>query len=105
MKEKRQHNKELESLVKVLTNHYQSLAAAHCDPDLLQKYSTLLRFLKLGNVDSLLDAGRVKTQTEFLPTLSQYQVQNASLDEIGRIVSDEKTTRKDLEYIAIERFS
>jgi hypothetical protein len=96
------------ALLNVLTAHFKALAAAGSDETVLRQYSALLRFLKSRNnhfLDSLAHAERHTHSSERLPTLNDEQLRRASLAEIERLVTNEATTRKDLEFIAIQRFS
>jgi hypothetical protein len=95
-------------LLKVLTAHYHALAAARSDETVLKHYAALLRFLK-SNYSYLLEKGRVKRPGTELSrsshTISEDRLRKVSLSDLDKIVSDEKTPRKDLEFIAIQRFS
>jgi len=67
-----------------------------------------LRFLKSGKADFLVGhfhAESASPPSQGLLTLSDEKLRNASLDDIEKAVSDEATGRKDLECIAIQRFS
>ena len=75
---------------------------------LLKQYSALLRFLKSGKgklLENSFDAEPRIGATRQLPTLGEEELRRASLDDIAKWVSDEATPRKDLEFIAIQRFS
>src|SRR5437763_1006967 len=100
--------KESGVLLKVLTAHFKALESAGSDETILRQYSALLRFLKSSN-NNLLEshprAGRRTHSSQRGPTLSEEELRRASLDELESLVSNEATTRKDLEYIAIQRFS
>jgi hypothetical protein len=100
--------KETEVLMKVLTAHLKTLVAAGSDETLLRQYSALLRFLRSRDTNFLESLPRAKHRTDLssrLATLGGKQISNASLDDIDKLVNDEATARKDLEYIAIQRFS
>ncbi len=43
--------------------------------------------------------------SRILPAINEAELRNASLDELEKIVTDAGTARKDLEFIAIQRFS
>lgn len=95
-------------LLKVLTAQYKALVAARSDEIVLKQYAALLRFLKSRNDDFLETLAHQKSFAEpsrRLPTLTDDQLCKASLDDLEKLVSDEATARKDLEFIAIERFS
>lgn len=98
----------VELLVKVLTAHYESLVSAQSNAGLLREYAALLRFLKTRKGRAY-DASKRKARPPRVsgPTHwpSSESVAEASLDDIERIVSDEKSSRKQLEQIAIYRFS
>lgn len=101
-------NKDSGMLLKAITAHYHSLVAAGSDETILKQYAALLRFLRSGKAQFLGEPGHSKNRTDtrkLLPTLSDEELRRASLDDIDRLVSDESTTRKNLEYIAIQRFS
>jgi hypothetical protein len=101
-------NKERGILLKVLTAHFRELVAAKSDGNVLRQYSALLRFLKSGKADFLEAAAHTDQRvgaSRRLPSISEEELRRASLDDIARLVSDEATPRKDLEFIAIERFS
>lgn len=96
------------TLLKVLTAHYHSLVAARSDETILKQYAALLRFLRSGKTQFLEERGQSKHRADtrkLMPTMSDEELRRASLDDIDRLVSDESTTRKNLEYIAIQRFS
>ncbi len=100
--------KESGVLLKVLTAHYHALAAARSDETLLKQFAALLRFIKSGNAGFLHDAAHTKRGSDTrkpLPTLSDEDLRKASLDDLEKLVNDEATPRKDLEKIAIQRFS
>jgi hypothetical protein len=102
------NNKQSEVLLKVLTAHYHALVSARSDETLLKEYSALLRFLKLRKTRSLEDSAHAEHRTDTsrpLPTLTAEELRKASLDDIDKLVCDDVTSRKDLEYIAIQRFS
>jgi len=96
-------------LLKVLTAHYHALACARSDETVLKQYAALLRFLRSKHASFLEEHGKPKrTGTErplLSPTINEDELRNASLDELERIVSDGGTSRKNLEFIAIQRFS
>lgn len=100
-------NKENGVLLKVLTAHYHGLAAARSDETVLQQYAALLRFLKSKNqfLDELVHPKHRTHTRKLLPTFSDQELRGASLDDIDKLISDEATTRRELEYIAIQRFS
>src|SRR5436189_6479781 len=98
-------NQESKALLNVLTAHYRALASARSDETILHQYASLLRFLK-SNPHFLDERGDAKAhRSRPLPTITEDEVCKASLDDLERIVSDVKTARKDLEFIAIQRFS
>jgi len=95
------------ALLKVLSAHFHALVSARSDEIVLRQYAALLRFLRSRKPDFLQDTSprmRRPDSTGPLPTLSDEELQRASLDEIEKIVSDETRARKDLEYVAIHRF-
>ena len=101
-------NKDCGALLRVLTAHYHSLVAAGSDEIILKRYAALLHFLKSGNTQFLGKSFGSKQRSDtrkILPTFSDEELRRASLDDIDKFVSDEQTTRRDLEYIAIQRFS
>ena len=107
----REPEKEIDSgaLVRVLTAHFRSLTSAKCDETLLKQYSALLRFLRSGKgrfLDNLDERGHHSEPTHpTRPTLNEDDLRRSSLNDIAKLVSDEATPRKELEYIAIKRFS
>jgi hypothetical protein len=99
-------NKEHEILIKVLTAHFHALNAAGSDAMILRQYSALLRFLKSEKCDFLEVASHTEHHADISrPTLTEEELRRASLGDLERIVSDDVTPRKDLEFIAIQRFS
>ena len=101
---------ENEDLLHVLAAHYKALVAARSDDTVLRKYSLLLRFLKTRNGSLFKTETSAKSkiaQPRGLSNngLSEEELTNASLDEVERLVSDPTTPRKELERIAIRRFS
>jgi hypothetical protein len=95
-------------LLNVLTAHFHALVAAGSDETILRQYSALLRFLKSGKGELLEAAAHAERRARAsrpLPTLSEEELRRASLDDLARLVSDEATPRKELEFIAIQRFS
>jgi hypothetical protein len=95
-------------LLKVLTAHFHALVAARSDEGVLKQYSALLRFLKSDKGKSLKLADQEvhrRDQNLLLPFLDQEKLRRASLDDLSRLISDETTSRKHLESIAIQRFS
>src|ERR1035438_1689051 len=98
--------KEGRALLKVLTTHYHSLVSARSDEAILRRYSDLLRYLRSGGF-KVLDPARAEHRPDRrLPSLLDAgTLGKASLDELERLVNDEAIPRKDLEFIAIERFS
>jgi len=107
---KKNINKESEKLVKVLTAHFKALVEAKSDEAVLTQYSALLRFLRSRRSDFLQPAARdahlhPKTRKSPLGAAGREKLQEASLDELERLVNDDRTSRGDLESIAILRFS
>jgi hypothetical protein len=94
-------------LLKVLTAHFNALVSARSDEAVLRQYSALLRFLRSRPADFLERHAQGKQRTDPAPRLglSEEDVQKASLDALERLVNDEITPRRDLERIAILRFS
>ncbi|HEY0430724.1 MAG TPA: hypothetical protein VGC61_02865 [Pyrinomonadaceae bacterium] len=104
----RKHNKnEIRALPKILAAHYHALVEAGSDESILRQYEALLRFLrsKPQLLEGLLHAKHRTDRHKALPSLNEDELRRASLDDIDKLVSDEATARKDLEYIAIQRFS
>jgi len=56
-------------------------------------------------VERYLHAKHRTDQPLILPGLSEEDIQKASLNDLGRLVNDEAIPRRDLEHIAIQRFS
>jgi hypothetical protein len=102
-------NRDSGALLKVLTAHYRALVSARADETTLRQYASLLRFLKskpLHFLDEPGDAGGTRTaRAGPKPTINAEELCKASLDDLERIITDAKTPRKDLEIIAIQRFS
>jgi hypothetical protein len=95
-------------LLKVLTAHFHALASARSDETVLRQYSALLRFLKSGKGKFLGAPSHAERRSDpgrLLPRLCDEELLRASLDDIAKVVSDEATPRRDLECIAIQRFS
>src|SRR6185295_16041383 len=109
MRNKSSSTKESERLVRVLTAHFKALVEAQSDEALLTQYSALLRFLRSGRSDfsrSTVRDPHSRPRTRKSPlSANNKQLQEASLDELERLVNDERTSRKELEWIAIQRFS
>src|SRR5205823_11556642 len=86
-----------------------ALVSARSDETVLKQYAALLRFLKSNHPALLEEHGRVKSsstdRSRVFPTISEDEVRNASLDGLEKLVSSDETSRKDLEFIAIRRFS
>ena len=55
-------------------------------------------------VSRVLHSGLLKQEKQTQTTISPSEVAQLSLEQIERLVADEKTSRKTLEAIAIERF-
>ena len=102
-------NRANEALIKVLTSHYHSLVAAKSEETILGQYARLLRSLKsrptclLEGHDSV--KGERPSRSCSPSAIDEVALRKASLDDIEKIVIDDKTPRKDLEFIAIHRFS
>lgn len=109
MKDHTPDNQDIDRLVKVLTAHYRVLLSARSDKTLLEQYALLLRALR-SKAFSFLDDRREARATRsarssHVPTISQEELSKATLDDLENLVTDAKTGRKDLEFIAIQRFS
>ena len=101
-------NKENGTLLKVLTAHFHALVAAGSDETVLRQYSALLRFLKSRKgafLNDLVHREHGTHPSRTSPTLTDEELRRASLDDIDRLVNDSATSRKNLEFIAIQRFS
>jgi hypothetical protein len=101
------HNKETGILLKVLTAHYHSLVSAGSDETVLKQYSALLRFLKSRGGqfrDAAVQTGH-RSEASTSPTITDKQLRTASLEDLEKLIVDPATARRDLEYIAIRRFS
>jgi hypothetical protein len=109
MGEKTSDDKESGALLKVLTAHYHALVSARSDETVLTQYAALLRFLKSRSAQFLQYPGhakhRVPERSRLSPTITENELRAASLDDLEKLVSDERTSRIDLEFIAIQRFS
>jgi hypothetical protein len=97
------------ALLKVLMAHHRALVSARADETILRQYASLLRFLKAKHPHFLSesgDAGVTRTaRAGPKPTINEEELHRASLDDLERIITDARTPRKDLEFIAIQRFS
>ncbi|MBZ5726299.1 MAG: hypothetical protein LAP87_15035 [Acidobacteriia bacterium] len=96
------------ALLKVLTAHLNALVSARSDEAVIRQYSALLRFLKSRPADFLEHFAHVKHRTDQPPIstgMSDEDIQKASLDDLEKLVNDEATPRRDMERIAIQRFS
>ncbi len=107
---KKNGNTESEKLVRVLTAHFKALVEAQSDEALLTEYSALLRFLRSRRSDFFHPRARdphpnPKARKTPLSAASREKLQDASLDELERLVNDDRTSRRHLEAIAIQRFS
>jgi hypothetical protein len=102
-------NQDRGALLKVLTAHYRTLVSARSDETILRQYASLLRFLKARPPRFLDERGDGKAprsaRSRPIPTITEEELRNASLDDLESIVTDPKTARKNLEFIAIQRFS
>lgn len=93
-------------LLKVLTAHYNSLVLARSDESLVREYAALLRFLRSRQGKAIIrDKQRTGNSVRAQSNLTEEQLRTASLDDIAGLVMNDETPRKDLEFIAIERFS
>lgn len=103
----RPNKRETGVLLSVLTAHYNGLVAARSDETVLRQYARLLRLLKSknGSLEELVPSTHHRETHIQSPTLSENELRKCSLDDIDKLVKDEATARKDLEYIAIQRFS
>jgi len=100
--------KEGSLLLKVLTAHFKALVSAGSDETVLKQYAALLRFLKSERgkfLESSINAKRRSVLPEHSPKITTDQLRGASLDDLDRLVNDDATARRDLEFIAIQRFS
>lgn len=97
------------ALLKALTAHYRALVSARADEIVLRQYASLLRFLKSNPPDFLDERGDAKVaraaRVRPVPSINEEELHKASLNDLEAIVTDAKTARKDLEFIAIQRFS
>jgi hypothetical protein len=97
------------ALLKVLTAHYRALVSARADETILRQYASLLRFLKSKPPHFLDERGDARVtravRARPIPTINEEALCKASLDDLEQIITDAKTGRKDLEFIAIQRFS
>lgn len=102
-------NKDSSALLKVLTAHYNALVSARGDEVILRQYELLLRLLKSKSLELFSEEATRKIvripRPPALPIITDEELCRASLDDLERIVTDIKTTRKDLESIATRRFS
>ncbi len=107
MKDPMKENPESDLLLKVLTQHFHSLASAKCDEALLKQYSALLRLLRSKKGKSLeeLFGAADRHRTKGTVSVSAERLRGMSLADLERFVNDETTTRADLEFLATERFS
>src|SRR5258707_6906331 len=104
---KKNGNTESEKLVRVLTAHFKAVVEAQSDEALLTEYSALLRFLRSRRSDFFHPRARdphpnPKARKTPLSAASREKLQDASLDELERLVNDDRTSRRDLEAIAIQ---
>jgi hypothetical protein len=104
---KPEEGRETEALVRVLTAHYNSLVSAEANGDLLRQYSVLLRFLRRHAASLFREPPRgiSKKNQQSGRKFNAETLRTAPLEEIERIVNGGGLLRKDLEQIAIERFS
>jgi hypothetical protein len=101
-------NRDSGALLKVLTAHYRVLVSARSDANILRQYASLLRFLKSKPPHFPDERGDPKdarpARARPIPTINEEELRKASLDDLEIIITDAKTVRKDLEFIAIQRF-
>jgi hypothetical protein len=97
------------ALLKVLTAHYQALVSARSDKNILRQYASLLRALRSKSLHLLGQDEGPKTarnsRSRPLSAIRAEELHEATLDDLEKLVTDSKTIRKDLELIAIQRFS
>jgi hypothetical protein len=108
MKDNKSGETESGTLLRVLTAQYNALVAAGAGEPLLREYSALLRFWRLNRDIVLRRATHATGHPEWtssLPSTSDEQLRSASLSEIEKLVNREDISRKELEHVAIQRFS
>jgi len=96
------------SLLRFLTAQYNALVAAGASESLLREYSALLRFWRLNRDVVLKDVAHISSHGERpigIPSIPDQQLRTASLSEVDRLVNREDISRRELEHIAIQRFS
>jgi hypothetical protein len=95
------------ALQKVLDAQLATLVASRSDEKIVADYRKMLAFLRASKFQ-LLDSTQPESDVTPLDALLKDWAgfaQNATLNELEAIVSSEDTTRRQLEVIAIERFS
>lgn len=95
-------------LLRVLTSHYQSLVSARSEECLLEQYATLLEFLRSDKCDFLGGTGHKGHATDPVQgalRISDEELRKAPLSDIKKLVDNATITRRELERVAIERFS
>lgn len=101
-------------LYDILAAQRRALIAAGCDQNILDEYSTLLDFLRLRkelsfNLNSPKDHDlkRHAEPARRSPkrSVEERELMESSLDQLEDLVRDETVARKDLERLAIQRFS
>ncbi len=96
------------SLTDDLVAQYNALVAAGSSGSLLREYSALLRFWRFNRdtvMKGLPDQGRHSEGARVARSISDEQLRGASLSEIEGLVNREDISRRELEHIAIQRFS
>lgn len=97
-----------QNLLKVLTSQQRTLANAGASKELLETYRAVLRHLAQASVEEVRSILRTPSKkiTKRIANddLLSFDAASISLDEVDKILSDEKVVRKKLEKIAVERF-
>jgi hypothetical protein len=103
-------------LYDVLAAHRRALVAAGCEKQILNEYSILLHFLRPRSESRLSEMPASPTENVIASSkqtfqrpqkrlISESEVMESSLDQLQELVRDDAVARKDLERIAIQRFS
>jgi hypothetical protein len=89
----------------ILTDHFNALVHAGADEEILHEYSALLQFLRARRGKPLEAPVTSETKHNTSTKFTENEIRSASLEKIAQIICDETSSRKDLEFVAIHRFS
>jgi hypothetical protein len=92
-------------VLSLLDLHRRALQLAGASPEVLSTYSRIVDFLRGLSPSQIEGLGELKTAPTFSKKLIEgSRLESLSLEEIEKIVADDKSPRRVLERIAISRF-